>query len=216
MVDSIFLVVLFKNKVRKKIIKTFKTSKRCTDFYNKLVKESNNVVFDRKHDNGYDSKYEIAMVKSGVSENNIIYKSDEYGRNIKIEVEDDNFTILDIKNYKVSEKIFDLQSKKRIDLETFINLYLSKKGIKMISKLNNRVVVQKDEKVWLFSLKNIEDAYRFMESLSSHFFSIGRGDCIFVKDTSTIHRKYLYELLEEKGYTKDFLYRQVTTFGVKK
>ena len=42
-----FLIVLFKNKTRKKIIKKFKTSKRALDFFNKIISESDNVIFNR-------------------------------------------------------------------------------------------------------------------------------------------------------------------------
>ena len=42
-----YLIVLFKNKERKKIIKKFKTLNRAKDHYDSLIK-SNNVIFDRK------------------------------------------------------------------------------------------------------------------------------------------------------------------------
>jgi hypothetical protein len=36
---------------------------------------------------------------------------------------------------------------------------------------------------------------------------------LFVKDTDTIHRKYLYGLLEKNGFDKKKFYRQSTTFS---
>ena len=45
-----FLIVLFKNKTRKKIIKKFKTSKRALDFFNKISSESDKVIFNREYE----------------------------------------------------------------------------------------------------------------------------------------------------------------------
>jgi hypothetical protein len=39
-----------------------------------------------------------------------------------------------------------------------------------------------------------------------------KPNMIIVKDISTIHRKYLYDLLIEKGFNKKFLYTSYTTY----
>lgn len=216
MIDNEYLIVLFKNKVRKKIVKTFKTSKRCLVFYNKLVSENNNVIFYRTHENGFECKYEIAILEKSKGTLFSTYSMDEYGRNIKIDLEEEDYNVIKLDIFNLPEKIYDCQKKKRIDVSVLVKHYLDKSGIKMISKLNNRIIVQRDTDFKLFSLKTIEDADVFIDSLSSFFIRTGRKDCIFVKDVSTSQRKYLYELLVEAGYSKDFLYRQVTTYGVKK
>jgi hypothetical protein len=41
-----YFVVLFKNKLKKKIIKKFVTLKKATQFYEKNLAESNDVIFD--------------------------------------------------------------------------------------------------------------------------------------------------------------------------
>ena len=86
-------------------------------------------------------------------------------------------------------------------------------GLKMISVLNNKIVVQNDDDVKLFSCKNDTESSRFIDSLSLYFFKIKRGDCLFIKDSSTPQRKYLYSLLESKGYDKKVLYRKFTTYS---
>jgi len=216
MQDSNYIVVLFKNKVKKKIIKTFQTSKRSLAFYNKLLSESKDVVFNKTHENGYPCKYELALLEKKTDTFFPLYSTDEYGRNIKIELEDNDFSIVKISEYKIPEKIFDCQKNVRIDILKFIKSYLSKDGLKLISKLNNKIIVQIDDVFYIFSLKNDDDAERFVDSMSNHFLSMKRGDCIFVKDISTAQRKYLYDILVEKGFSKGFLYRQSTTFGVRK
>jgi DNA-binding phage protein len=79
----------------------------------------------------------------------------------------------------------------------------------MISKLKNKFIVQNDDDYKLFSLKNEEDCDRFLDIL---FNNNPRKNLIIVKDISTIHRKYLYEILEEKGFTRKQLYTSFTTY----
>ena len=54
-----YVVVLFKNKTKKKIIKKFITFKRAKSFYDNLVKESNDVIFNVEVEAGKECKYEI-------------------------------------------------------------------------------------------------------------------------------------------------------------
>ena len=42
-----YIVVLFKNKTKKRIIKKFITYKRAQQFYSKLKKQSEEVLFDK-------------------------------------------------------------------------------------------------------------------------------------------------------------------------
>ena len=211
-----FLIVLFKNKTRKKIIKKFKTSKRALDFFNKILADSDKVIFNREYENGHPCTFDIAIVEKSDKKLFPHFVTDEYGRNIKIELSEDDYEIVKIVKYNVVEQIFDNQTNKRISVNNFIKTYLNGDGLKMISSLNNKIVVQLDSNIYLFSLKTENDSSRFIDSLSSHFIKIKRFDCMFVKDVSTAQRKYLYDLLEEYGFTRKVLYRQSTTFEVKK
>ena len=85
--------------------------------------------------------------------------------------------------------------------------------MKSISSLNNKIIVQVDEDFKLFSLKNIEDCQRCLQIMEKHFRQKGRRDAFFVKDTSTTQRKWLYNILEEKGFDRRKLYRQTTTYS---
>jgi len=211
-----FLIVLFKNKTRKKIINKFKTSKRALNFFNKILSDSDKVIFNREYENGSPCSFEIAIVEKSEKKLFPHFVTDEYGRNVKIELSDDDHDIIKIVKYNVDEQIFDNQINKRIYVNDFIKKYLGSDGLKMISSLNNKIIVQLDSNIYLFSLKTENDSSRFIDQLSSHFVKIKRFDCIFVKDVSTAQRKYLYNLLEEYGFSRKVLYRQSTTFEVKK
>lgn len=211
-----FVIVLFKNKIKKKIINKFKTKRRANNFYNKLVKESDNVKFDKQFDNGNHSFYEIALLERKSGSENQMYKVDSFGRQVKVDLDDSEYRISKIQDYHIEDSIVDYQTKKKITFTEFLDLYMSSIESKMVSKLNNKIVLQIDNDYKLFTLKNLEDSSRFIDCLIQYFIDNNRGDALFVKDYSTVQRKYLYDLLTEKGFPKDYLFRHSTTHSVRK
>jgi predicted transcriptional regulator with HTH domain len=206
-----YLVVLFKNKKRKKIINKFVTFSRAKQYYDKLLKESNDVIYNVQIENGCDSIYEIGLVELSDSQLIPVYMTDEYGRNIQVKLSDDGMTLFQVSPYKKEETIYDITKKKKITTQQLIKTYLKGDGLKMISSLNNKIIVQEDDKINLFTLKTELESSRFIDCLSSHFFKIKRGDCLFVKDNSSAQRKYLFNLLESYGIDKKILYRKFTS-----
>jgi hypothetical protein len=144
-----------------------------------------------------------------------IFLKDELGRNIKVSLDDSNYKITKIENYYEEELLLDCSTSKKITSKLFIEKYLKPNGFKLVSKLNNKIVVQNDDKFNLFTLKNEADSFRFIDCLVEKFKLEKRSDCIFVKDYSTNQRKYLYELLVNNGYSKDYLIRRSTTHPIK-
>ena len=205
-----YLIVLFKNNVKKRIIKKFKTRKRAKLFYKSKTKESSNVIFSRNYENGVKCEYELALVEVG-DDGKDLYSKDEFGRHNKIIVEGGKFSIININPYLVEESILDYQTKEKISVDYLTKKYLSVTGLKLVSKLNNKIVVQNDNIFNLFTLKTSEDANRLIDSLTDHFKSTKKSDCMFVKDYTTTHRKYLYGILVKEGYPKDYLIRLSTT-----
>jgi hypothetical protein len=206
-----FTIILFKNKTKKRIIKKFKTYTRAKSFYDKLIDENKSIIYDVQTENGKSCKYEIALVGKG-NNSESYYVRDEFGRQVKVELDDDGFNILQINHYKKEEFIFDIKKKKRISVVNFLKMYLPKVGVKLVSKLNHKICVQKDSDFFLFSLKSNDDCDRFIDSLLINFMENSRIDTIFVKDTSTEQKKYLYDVLESNGYPKSILYRRFTTY----
>lgn len=204
-----YMIVLFKNKIKKKIINKFKTNKKATNYYESLIEESNNTNFYKKYENGVESNYELALLELGSSNDNI-YMKDEFGRQIKIELEDSDYKIVKINRYYPEEYILDYEKKKKLSLNEFIKKHLSG-GYKMVSKLNNKIIVQEDENFKLFTLKNVYDSDRFIDSLSEVLMKDNKGNVLLVKDVSTAQRKYLYNILVDKGFPKNYLLRYSTT-----
>lgn len=214
--DHHYLIVLFKNKVKKKIIKKFKTLKNANEYFKKLVNESDEVIFDKKYDNGFKSNYEIALLGKKNVNKEVIYIKDEFGRQSKVDLQDDEFSIINVLPYKIEEVFLDYETKKKINTKQFIKKYLSGVGLKLVSKLNNKIIVQNDDNFKLFTFKNDDDSSRFIDELSKMYYTQKKIDCMFVKDSSTSQRKYLYNILVNNGFPKSYLFRQSTTFPVKK
>ena len=210
------MVVLFKDKEKRKIINKFLTNKRATKYYENLINKSDEVLFEMKYENGFPCKYELGLLSTGYTSNRPTFVRDEYGRQLKIELENPNHTILKISNYKIEELIHDYQTKKKISMKDIIRKYLPREGLKLISKLNNKIIIQNDDDFKLFTLKNSEDSDRFLQTLSEYLIKVKRIDCLLVKDSSTLQRKYLYDILIDKGFSKTYLFRQSTTHPIKK
>lgn len=206
-----YSVILFKDKVRRKIIKKFISIKKADEFFIKEKSKSDEVIFEVLYENGLECKYEIGLIDSEPNQFSPVYLTDDFGRSVRVKLEDTKSSILKISNYKKEELIFDLSKNKKISFNEFVKNYLATQSLKMVSSLNNKVVVQNDEKTNLFSLKNESEANRFIDALSNYFFKNKRADCIFIKDNSSAQRKYMLKLLEEQGFDKKILYRKSTT-----
>jgi len=207
-----YLILLFKNKKRKKIINKFKTLENATSFYNNLVKQSNNVIFNKKVENAEPCVYEIGLVTNKKIENEKLFLRDTMGRQVRIELDDNDYQISKLDEYRIEEKFFDVSTNKKITTQEFLKIYLSSGSIKMLSKLNNKVVFQNNDHISLFSFKNEIESKRFLDNLSDYFISIGKVDTIIVNEDSSGQKKYLYDILEKFGFDKKLLYRTFTTF----
>ena len=209
---SKYLIVLFKNKVRKKIIKKYQNGKPAMNFFNKLISENEKVIFSREVENTVESTYEVAVLEKNSQRLIPTYMTDEFGRSIKVKLENPDYSIIKINPYKYPETIFDIDRNKKISVDFFLNRYLPKIGVKVMSVLNNKIIIQNDDVVYLFSTKNSTESERFLDCISNYFYSIKRKDCLFIKDVSTPQKKYLYSFLESKGFDKKILYRKFTTY----
>jgi hypothetical protein len=212
MLNPKYLVVLFKDRTKKKIIKKFGNSKNATTFFEEQVKKSHDVIFEKQYENGKESSWQIGLIKKGEKSYDPFYYTDEYGRNIKVSLVDEDFTLLRLVPYKEDEKIFDLKQNKKIEYSEFYTKYLRGDEIKMIFSLNNKVVIQKDEDFKVFSLKNEIEAERLVDTISQYAFKNKLKNLIVVPCSSKAQKKYLIGILNDNGFDKKILYRKFTTY----
>jgi hypothetical protein len=210
--DKKYIIVLFKNKKKRKIIKGYNTEKRAKKFFNEKVK-SNDIKFPMLYENAEKVEYEIGLLTNQSKIQKTLYTIDELGRNQIVNIEDPDFIFLDIKKYDLEEKIYDWQTEEKITYDYFYKKYLSSKELKSIFTVHNKIIIQINEDFNVFSLKNNFDSVRLLETLQEDFVNTGRMDGIFVRDTSTTQRKWIYNVLVENGFDKQRLYRRKTTFS---
>ena len=110
--------------------------------------------------------------------------------------------------YWEEEKIYDVDNKKRIRYHELMNIILEIEGIGQIFTLNNKFILQIEDKVRMFSNKNIPDAERLFDIVKKDLSKRGVNNFIFVKDISTPQRSRLYRMLEGMGYKRTELFRQ--------
>ena len=203
-----FTIIIFKNNKKRKILKTFVREQKAIEFYEKKLKESSEILFHKEYENGKVCDYKIAITSKNC-ENDRLYYTDSLGRNISINPKiSDNLYIKKIDMFKKEDKIYDVQENKKITFNKFVSRYLNKDKTIMISKLNNKMVVQDDDNYFLFSLKNESDCERCLTIIEG---SVEKKNFIIVRDFTSPQRKYMYDLLVGKGFDIDFLYRTTTT-----
>jgi hypothetical protein len=207
-----YLVVLFKDKSKKKIINKFVSLDRAKEFFDKKITENNQIYFEKKIENARSCNFELCILEKKKNKFDSLYVKDDLGRQVKVELDDPEYNIMKVSKYKIEEKIHDVMENKKITLEVFFKKYILKKGVVLISKLNNKIVVQDDDEVFLFSLKNGDESERFLNILSKFLIEKSSTNCIIVSESSKAQKKYLYEILGNLGIDKSVLYRRTTTF----
>lgn len=207
-----YLIILFENKVRKKILKKYITFKKAKQYFDKCLASNENVIFKKEIVNGKNSQFEIGLVELSSKQLIPVYITDEIGRNIKVSLENEGMTLITISNFSIEEDFFDLQTNSKIKTNEFIKKYLKKENVKLVSSLHNKIIVQNEDKISLFVFKTPDESTRFLDCISNYFHKIKRSDCIFVKDVSSAQKKYLINLLSNSGFNKKMIYRKFTTY----
>jgi len=208
-----FLIILFKNKQKRKIIKRYSTESNAKKKFNELISNNDKVLFDKSIENATPCNYELGLLTNTTNIQNSLFITDELGRNNPVNLENPNYVFLDIKKFKVEETIFDWQTQKKISVGDLIKKYCKKPELKSIFTLHNKICIQIELNVSIFSLKDGDESDRLLNTLQTYFMENNRMDALFVSDVSSAQRKWIYKLLEDKGFDKKRLYRLKTTFS---
>jgi hypothetical protein len=117
-----YLIVLFKNKEKRKIINKFKTSKKALKYYDSLLSDSNNVIFETKTENGLGCSFDLALMEIKGSKSEKTYIKDELGRTKVVETDSEDYNIIKINPFRIEEEFWDYSSKTKIDSPFFEKL----------------------------------------------------------------------------------------------
>jgi hypothetical protein len=208
-----YLIVLFKNKKKRKFIKSYLTKNTAINKFNDMLLKNNDVYFEKVIENACSTNYELGLLTNKTKIQQSLFLTDEMGRNTPVNLENPEYVFLDIKKYKIEETIFDWQTQNKITFMGLIKKYCKSNELKSIFTLHNKLCIQINEDVSLFSLKDKNESDRLLEVIQDYFIDNSRLDAIFVRDISSAQRKWIYSLLEGKGFDKKRLYRLKTTFS---
>ena len=203
-----YKIVLFKNGERTKVFFSSNNKKSILKKYTKFIEEKK-PKFITEYISRKKVMFELAIISTEKSKETL-YVKDSLGRTKQITLGDSNYNFLKMLPYWKEERIYDHKLKSKIPFNELIEKYLHNKDFKQIFTLNNKVIIQEDDLFNVFSLKTVSDALRLLTIIELEFLNVGRYDCLFVTDTSTVQRKQLYNLLEAAGYSRGFLRKQYT------
>jgi len=203
-----YKIILFKNGKRVKCFFSSNSYKSILRKYSTIINEKKPKLvieyLSRKK-----VRFELGVVTTESVGGNIFVK-DAIGRTKEVVMGDTTYNIVKLLPYWKEELIYDHTSKSKISYLEFLSLYLNHKDFKQVFTLNNKLIVQNEDYFSLFSLKTVSDALRLIDIIEFELMDAGRMDCLFVRDTNTVQRKQLYDLLERKGYDRGFLRKQYT------
>ena len=206
--DFKYAIILFENKTRLRVLykcmqkntvyehwREFKTEKKPKFIKLQGGKRRQEVV------------HELGLLMPNSRWVDQVWVKDSMGRNQKAVLEDKKLRITEIIPYWVEEKVYDHENGKRIRYHEMMNQILPITELSQIFTLNSKMFIQVDDKVRYFSCKNIYDTERLFEIVKDDLLERKRGNFLFIKDSSTEHRKMLYAMLESKGYKRNELFR---------
>jgi len=121
--ESKYLLVLFKNKKKRKIIKRYSTEISAKKLFDKLLIDSDNVIFEKKIENAEEVIYEIGLLTNQTNVQESISYKDEFGRNQVAQLENENYVFLKLSKINIEEEIYDWQDKNKKTLFNIKNEY---------------------------------------------------------------------------------------------
>ena len=90
------MVVLFKNKKRKKIIKSFVRKNVAELYFKKICDESDKIKFNVEVENSLDVTYEVGLLSKNIDTQFQLFSQDDIGRNVRVNLEDSDLQIIKI------------------------------------------------------------------------------------------------------------------------
>lgn len=202
-----YMIVLFFNKTIIKVYHNTMKKGDVTDKWHELKTEKKPRYIRMNNNRGKSRIYELALIYPADKRSKPTYTRDELGRNVEVKIESKKHRVKEIIPYWVEETIYDYETKKHIRYHEFIDIFSSVTEISQIFKLNNKIILQIDDKFRMFGNKNNDDCNRLFDILREDLLNKNCGNFIFIKDITTAQRTSLYKLLEEHGFSKRILYR---------
>ena len=196
-----YQIVIYQNKKRKKLVKSYKSYVDANKFYTKYL-ENNKVIFSKSRLNTEnDVLHELAIISDSSSELNPLQY--ENGLTIK------KITAIDIE-----ENVYNSKSKKRYTILEIIKKYVKGKKNLNFYPIHNKLVIQDSltDNLEIFVFKDVDDCNRFfrlfkliiMKNLEYNTYLF--FDCI----TKDIQSNIIDKVVIQYNVQRHYMLRQVT------
>lgn len=204
-----YKIILFCNKKRVKTLHKYMGKEKIMslwDEYKKLTPPRYPKMSGGKPNR--KRVYELGLIFPNYRGSNPKYLKDEHGRYYEVQTTNDHYRVREIIPYWIEEKIYDADNKVEITYDEFIEIVTQIQGISQFFTLNNKIVVQTDDKFRVFGNKNISDTQRLFEIAREDILSLGYGNFIFVRDIDRGQRMEIYDMMVRMGgYSKTWLFK---------
>lgn len=203
-----YFIYLFRNnKLRKLVHRSANKETILNKWYELKTQIPPLYIKEKSGKRNHKIKNELLLVFPKKGKIKPIYSKDELGRNFEIKLENDDYYIKEKIPYWEEEYIYDYEKNKKIRFHEMLSYLESVTEISQLFKLNNKIILQIDDNIKMYGNKNIKDANRLYNLIVTELLKKKKMNILFSKDVSTSQRKYLYNILEEKGYSRAFLFR---------
>ena len=200
-----YLIVLFCNNKRVKVLGKNMTKEPIIKKWNKLSKEKKPKYTKEygKHEH-IKLNYELGLLFPNNSDKKTTIR-DNLGRLKTLTIDNNKYMIKKIIPYWYEEKIYDSTNKKLITYDLFLEYLKSINKLSQIFSLNINIFVETDGKYRHFSTKNKKDSHRLIDIITNDLYLHGKNNFLISKDVNTVQRIILLEQLNAIGYSKDKL-----------
>lgn len=208
-----YQIVLTENRIKIKVLHTYSrehdavyrfTKIKTTEVF--MPKET--VYKDKKL---VDVKYEVLLLKKFENGDQNVSIKDKYGRNVKVETDDGEWTVLDKSDYNIEEQFNVTGANRKLNGKEILDHVLlnnvTDSNPKQVVVLNNKVVIE-GLNIFMVTCKNVHEATRLYNKLRVHCYDNNVGHVVFFGTVPKQNKKLWYKKIHERtGTSYNRLYR---------
>jgi hypothetical protein len=158
-----------------------------------------------------DVKYEVLLLKSYENGDQNVSIKDGFGRNIQVQTDDGEWTVINKINYGIEEQFNVTGANRKLSgkeiLEHILLNNIADTNPKQVVILNNKVVVE-GLNIFMVTCKNTHEATRLYNKLRVHCYDNNVGHVVFFGTVNKPNRKLWYKKIHERtGTSYNRLYR---------
>lgn len=208
-----YQIVLTENRVKIKVLHTYSREHDALYRFNKI--KYSNVFLPKKtiykEKQLTDVVYEILLLKKYESGDQNISIKDRFGRNVTIETNDGDWTVLGKVDYDIEEQFNVTGANRKLNgkeiLDHILLNNLKNTNIKQVVILNNKVVIE-GLNIFMVTCKNVHEATRLYNKLRVHCYDNNISHIVFFGTVPKPNKKIWYKKLHERtGVSYNRLYR---------